>query len=61
MFKHVDLLAVALLLAGIAFFTHARRAAMVEFHSARWVKFTNHEMRPLMAPPSLPKLCLTRD
>ena len=61
MSKHIDLLAVGMLLAGIAFLTAIRRSPEIQLRSAELVEFTTDHVGPVFPLPDLPRLCLTRD
>ncbi len=60
MSKNVDLLAVTLLLAGLAFVSEVRHSVVFELQPARLIDFTHRQVQPLFAKPHLPKLCFTR-
>ena len=61
MLRHIDICAIALLLAGFAFFAQARKTAVFELQSARWIAFSNRTLTPVFVQPDIPRLCLTRD
>lgn len=60
MCKNVDLLAISVLLAGIAFVSELRQSAVFEVQPARLIDLTRRQIQPLLAKPHLPKLCFTR-
>jgi hypothetical protein len=59
--KHVDILAITLLLTGVAILSGARQSHTIRYQSARLVEFTNRQVLTKLANPHLPKLCLVRD
>ena len=59
--KHVDILAITLLLMGVAILSQARQSQLIRYHSARLVEFTNRQVLTRLTNPRLPKLCLVRD
>jgi len=59
--KHVDVLAITLLLAGAAIVSQARRSEIVRYQSERLAAFTQRQFLPALNRPLFPKLCLTRD
>ena len=59
--KHVDILAITLLLMGVAILSQARQSHLIRYHSARLVEFTNRQVLTRLSNPRLPKLCLIRD
>ncbi len=61
MIRNIDVLAVGLILTAIAFGSELRNLPAIQYHSARFVDFTNRQLEPLRARPHLPTLCLTRD
>jgi hypothetical protein len=60
-FRNIDVVAVCLLLAGIAVLSQVRQSPVIRYQSARFVEFTNRQFVPLLTNPHLPKLCLFRD
>ncbi len=58
--KHVDLIAIGILLCGIAVYTHARKVVIFEFNPARTIGFT-HYRSPAAAIPRVPRIPYTRD
>ncbi len=61
MYKHVDLVAVGLLLVGLAFVSHVRESTVIEYQSVRLVNFTTRQLQHLSIRPHIPQLCLFRD
>ena len=61
MCKNVDLIAVGLLLLGLAFVSQVRKSAAVEYQSVRVVNFTARQLQHLSIRPHIPQLCLFRD
>ncbi len=59
--KHVDLLAIALLLAGMAFVSQVEHSSVISYRSARLVSFTTRQLQQLSIRPHIPQLCLSRD
>jgi hypothetical protein len=57
--KHVDLIAIALLLSGIAFYSQARNATMLGVRSKR-VWFTTSYC-PRVVIPAVPRIPFARD
>lgn len=60
MCRNIDVLAIGLLLAGIAFVSEVRQSAVFELQPARLIDLTRRQVQPLLAKPHLPKLCFTR-
>jgi hypothetical protein len=60
MCRNIDLLAISLLLAGLAFASEVRQSAVFEFQPARLIDLTRRQVQPLLAKPHLPKLCFMR-
>ncbi len=58
--KHVDLIAIGLLLGGIAVYTHVRSLMLFEFDPGRRMGFTNYH-RSTVVIPDIPPLPYTRD
>jgi hypothetical protein len=61
MCRHVDLLAVGCLLAGMAFVSHVRSSSRFEHQSVRLVNFTTRHLQQLSTRSRMPQLCLARD
>ncbi len=61
MCRHVDLLAIGCLLAGMAFVSHVRSSTVFEYQSVRLVNFTTRHLQQLSIRPHIPQLCFSRD
>ena len=61
MFRHIDLLAIALVLAGFGLFAQARKTVVFELQSVRWINFSHQALTPVFVEPDVPHLCLTQD
>ena len=61
MYRHVDLLAIGCLLAGMAFVSHLRNSSRFEYQSVRLVNFTTRHLQQITTRPEIPQLCLSRD
>lgn len=59
--KHVDLIAIALLLSAIAVFSHARKAVVLGLHSSRTVWVTAPHGSPRIMAPAIPRITFSRD
>jgi hypothetical protein len=59
--KNIDILAITLLLMGVAILSQARQSHIVRYQSARLVQFTHRQVLTKLSYPRLPKLCLLRD
>ena len=60
-FRHIDVLAICVLLAGIAFISQVRQSPAFVYGSARVAAFTTEHLAPIFSPPVAYKLCLSRD
>ncbi len=61
MFKHVDVIAVALLLLAVILMSEVRNSAVLAYQSARLVSFTTRHFEQLSLQPRMPQLCITRE
>lgn len=59
--KHVDLIAIALLLTGIAFCAHLRNAFALGIHSSRTVWVTHHSLGSSTVLRAVPHIPFERD
>jgi hypothetical protein len=59
--KNVDLLAITLLLVGLAFVSRVKESAVLGYQSARLVSFTSHQLQQLSVYPHIPQMCMSRD
>ncbi len=60
MLRNIDLLAICLLLAGIAFVSQVRQSPIFELQATRLINLTHRQVQPFLAKPHLPKLCFMR-
>ena len=58
--RHVDLIAIGLLLCGIALYSNARNLVVLEINSGKQVGFTRYH-RPSVEFPEIPRIPFTRD
>ncbi len=58
--KHVDLIAIGILLCGIAVYSHARKLVVFEFNPPQSIGFT-HSQRPTVVIPRAARIPYTRD
>ncbi len=58
--KHIDLIAVGVLLCGIALYYHARSLVVFEFDPGHRIGFTQYRHPVVVAPP-MPRIPFTRD
>ena len=59
--KHVDLIAIALLLTAISFYVHARNACALGLRSSHMVALTQHYQAPHVSLPAMPHVPFARD
>ncbi len=59
--QHIDLLAISLLLVGVALVSEIRHSAAIEYNSARLIEFTTRQFQPFLVSPHFPQFCFTRD
>lgn len=59
--KHVDLIAIALLLTAISFYVHARNSYAVALRTSRMVALTRHYQTPSVSLPAMPRIPFARD
>ncbi|MBV9082534.1 MAG: hypothetical protein JOZ62_07665 [Acidobacteriaceae bacterium] len=58
--KHVDLIAIGILLCGIAVYSQARHVVVFEINSAKRIAFTQSRC-PTVVIPRVPRIPYTRD
>jgi hypothetical protein len=58
--KHIDLIAIGLLLCGIALYSNARHWMILEVNSGKQLRFTRYH-RPSVEIPEIPRIPFSRD
>lgn len=58
--KHVDLIAIGILLCGIAAYSHARKVVVFEVNATRKIAITQYRC-PTVVVPRAPRIPYTRD
>lgn len=59
--KHVDLVAIGVLLGGIAFYSGARRCMVLTVAPHKRITFVQRLRAPIIAVPEIPRIPYTRD
>jgi hypothetical protein len=59
--KHVDLIAIGLLLGGIAIYSHARTFVSLEMNSSKRMVFVHRHSDSRVIAPAVPRIPFTRD
>ena len=58
--KHIDLIALGVLLGGLALYSQARNCIFIELHTIKGIRFVPHPSRSMVVPP-LPRIAYSKD